>query len=348
MTAKGASEKRLLFMRNAEAAEAGSQRLGKTYEFELLADVPAHGFFQIGAMWIRPWDYAGPLPGRHHSMILSIKNMLDSDTGDPGRGPPAEVCALASVVLRRRINLGPLVRLDDKPMRVASQSPNQSPQLVAGKINLADLAPAIEKIRVLPDNLHEAFLLSCRFYQEALDLLDEKPDVAYLLLVSAIEIFVARLGMRNTEADFPPNLTAALAAVPEVERQIVVARLLQDRGIEKHFVKFINEHITHKFWEASPNKLTPAEGRIEPTEIEDLLSRIYDQRSKMVHAGEPLPPNIRNPPESAAEIDRGLEVSALGRKWRRDEFLPYVRFFERLVQHALLTFLERQVAANPA
>jgi hypothetical protein len=347
MTVQGEPERRLLFLRNIEAAEAGSKRSGSTYEFEVLADVPSHGALHVGPMSIQQWDYAESLVGRRHSLILSIKNLLAEDAGDPDRGPPREVCALMSVVLRRRISLGPMVRVNDKPMRLPGRSAQQSPELVAGKIDLRDLSPVIEMVRALPDHLHEAFLLSCRFYQEALEILDGKPDVAYLLLVSAIEIFIARLGKRNAQTDFPQKVAAAIALIPEPEaRKHVTDRLLEvDRGIQKHFVKFMMEHITQKFWEASPMTLSPGEGRIESAELEDLLNRIYDQRSKMVHAGAPLPPNIENPPENSAEIDRSLEVSALGRKWKRTEFLPYVRFFERLVQHVLVTFLARQAKA---
>src|SRR5438105_1956948 len=116
MTATSEPEKRLLFLRNIEAAERGTQRAGNTYEFEVLADVPAHGELRLGPMWMTQWDYAESLGDRRHSLILSIKNLLAEDVGDPHRGPPREVCALASVVLRRRIHLGPLVRVNDKPM----------------------------------------------------------------------------------------------------------------------------------------------------------------------------------------------------------------------------------------
>jgi hypothetical protein len=343
MTAKGSSEKRLQFLRNIEAAETDPKRSGKAYEFEVLADVPAHGLMQVGPIAIRPWDLAGSVVGDRHSLIFAMLNLLGPEVGNQGRGPPEEVCAFASVVLRRRISLGPLLRLDDRPMRIPSINAKQSPQLLAGKIDLGDLRSAIERIRSMPDDLHEPFLLACRFYQEALDLLDGKPDVAYLLLVSVIEIFVARLKLRQTEADLSPHITAALARLEPAERVTIVQRLLEvDRGIQKNFVRFVLSHVRQSFWEASPHKLSPAEGRIEQTELEHLLNRIYDQRSRMVHAGEPLPPNIENPPESFAEIDRSMEVTALGRKWRQSEFLPYVRFFERLVQHVLMTFLERQ------
>jgi hypothetical protein len=338
---------RLLFVRNIEAADAG--RSGRVYEFELVADVPAHGAFHAGPMWIRPWDFAESAIGRRHSLILSIQDLL----GEPGnhvRGPPQEICAFASVVLRRRIALGPLVRRDDKPMRVAVVGTAQSPQLLEGKIGLADLAPAVDRLRALPEHLHEAFLLSCRFYQEALELLDTKPDVAYLLLVSAIEVFIAKLGLRQAEEDFAVNIKDALLAVPEPHRAVLVKRLLEvDRGIQKNFVKFMLDYITPAFWERSSKHLSPADGRIEEHEIGDLMIRVYSQRSQMVHAGEPLPPNIVNPPETAAEIDRSAEVSALGRRWTQAEYLPYVRFFERLVQHVLVAFLERQTggAATP-
>jgi hypothetical protein len=356
MSAPSTPDRRLLFVRNMEAFEGKPQerRTGSIYEFEVLADVPAHGSAQTGPVLIRPWDVT-ELGGAHgHSLVLSIRDELKDKSGAATKegffhdsGPPGEICALASVVLRRRISLGPLLRLDDTPMRVRISNSKQSPQLVDGKIDLAQLPQSLAKVRALPEDLHEPFLLSCRLYQESLDLLDERPEVAYLLLVSAVEVFVARLGLRTREEDLPKETLILLDLVADASvRKKLVDRFLElDRGIQRNFVRFMMSHVTQEFWEASP-KCSPAEGRVESSELEDLLNRVYNQRSLMVHVGQPFPPNIENSPKSVAEIDRSIEVTALGRRWAQSDFLPYVRFFERLVQHVLTTFLDQKAKAQ--
>jgi hypothetical protein len=175
-----------------------------------------------------------------------------------------------------------------------------------------------------------------------LSLLETKPDVSYLLLVPCIEVFVGRLNRRKTREELGPEVVAALDACANNDAaRFLEARLLElDRGIAKSFVEFIVEHTTDDFWSAS--QAASHSGQIQRDELERLLKRIYTQRSKTLHEGQPFPPNIVSP-DGVQEIDR-REGFAIGEKrWTKADFIPYVGFFERLVHHVVVEFLRRQV-----
>jgi hypothetical protein len=184
-------------------------------------------------------------------------------------------------------------------------------------------------------------------YQEALDVIDQKPDFAYLLLVSCIEVIVVHLAQRTTESDLSAEIRESLAKVVDATaRATLLNRILElDRGIARNFVAVVLQYVDADYWADAPD-LDPTDGRIESTELPSLLKRIYDQRSRTLHQGEPFPPNIVRPPDSLAEIDRQTQLIIGERRWTASQFLPYVSFFERLVQHLLLQFLIKASSAR--
>jgi hypothetical protein len=348
----GRPDKRLFTLRNLSASEAGGDG-HEVYEFEVFCEVPTNGEFRRGPFALVPWD-AEPAPsGFRRSLLLTIANHLPDEHLGASKAPTkggfyhgvsmqAEFCALATALLRRRIDLGPLVRARDIPIRVPLTGRRRHNQLVSGEIKLNDLDTALDALRALPEEHHQMFILACRMYQEALTQIDEKPDLAYLLLVSAIEVFVAKMGQRTKESELAPELLAALGKIPdETSRRLVVDRILDlDRGISRNFVAFVVDLVSDDFWNESPN-LAVEKGRIEASELSELLYRVYNQRSKTLHEAEPFPPNVMEPPDTDAEIDRSEGISVGQRRWTQSQMIPYVRFFERLVQHVLKRFLAK-------
>ncbi len=292
-------EKRLYTVRNLEAHRERGDAEPSLYEFEVFAEVPFPHECEVGPFAIIPWD-AEPTPnGTRRSLILRFADYLEApDAADKstkkgfyhGISMPAEFCALASALLRRRVSLGPMLRLDDAPIRIRPPSQRRHPGLIAGEVDTYTLKHRIESLEHLPREFHEAFILSCRMYQEALGLIDDKPDLAYLLLVSSIEVFVAKFCPKTTENDLSADVTSALSACPDAERAVLLRRILDlDFGISRNFVAFIIQHLRDSFWQDSPQIATAA-GRIAKEELPDLLKRIYNQRSKTLHEAEPFPP----------------------------------------------------------
>jgi hypothetical protein len=343
------SERRLYTIRNAAASVLReSKESPPIYEFEVFSEVPVDGEFIFGPFSLSAWD-ATPPTGSRRSLVLRFADFLDiksplvkSTKGGfyHGISMPDEFCALATALLRRRVLLGPLLRVNDGAIRVSSPSYPPNLDLVKGKIDLSQLASRLEELSRLPSEYHEAFILACRMYQEAVMVIDDKPDIAYLLLVSGVEVFVAKFVPRTSESELSEEIRQALGQCDPESRKVLLRRILElDRGISRNFVSFVNAHVTDDFWSQSP-KISTEEGRVTREELPELLKRVYNQRSKTLHEAEPFPPNVLAPPNDYAEIDRRSEITVGERRWTQTQFVPYVRFFERLVQHVLVTFLK--------
>jgi len=344
------SERRLYTIRNAEAYSQGESKKDQTvYEYEVFTEVPIIGEFVFGPVSLSTWDTEAPPLGSRRSLVLRLADCLDikSRPAKPTKGGfyhgfdlPTEFCTLATVLLRRRVLLGPVLRIDDEAIRYSSQPHPQNPYLTKGEIDPGLLTSRFEDLLRLPFEYHEAFILACRMYQEAIMAIDDKPDIAYLLLVSAVEVFVAKFMPRTSEDELSTDLVQALAKCDPEPRKILLRRILElDRGISRNFVSFVTAHVADDFWLQSP-KISADQGRVSREELPELLKRIYNQRSKTLHEAEPFPPNVLAPPNNDTEIDRRPEITVGQRKWTQPQFVPYVRFFERLVQHVLVTFLK--------
>lgn len=353
-----ATDKRLFSVRNFVASNQKSKGKPNIYEFEVFVEVPVQGEFRNGPFMLVPWDTDDGPVGLQRSLVLTIESYL-ADIVPAGTAPsnaiskgfyhvltlPEEICALATTLLRRRVTLGALLRANGMPLRVRPQLPRRHDAIIAD-LDLDELSPSMAQVFGLPVDYHQMFILACRMYQESLSLIDAKPDLAYLLLVSCIEVFVGRLGRRTKETDLAPTLRDALAKCDEGSRAVILeAYLAQDRGVGRNFVEFILEHVGDEFWAASP-KITVDKGLIERVELPALLTRIYDARSKLVHEAEPFPPNVLDAPDDKSEIDRRSELTVGEKRWSQKQIIPYARFFERLVQHVLTAFLKKHTSVQ--
>ena len=172
-------------------------------------------------------------------------------------------------------------------------------------------------------------------------MIEEQPDMAYLNLVSAIETLCQKHDIGEvTLSDFDPKLAELVDRVENEDLRSRIGQTILGRQqfIGRRFAAFILDYMEEGFWTEAKR---PKVGKIKPEELADLLKRIYDQRSRTLHTGEPFPVSIFYPPILGAEIDFSLGVSNGERKWKPKEFVPHPHFFERLVNHVLKTFLRR-------
>lgn len=343
-------DERLFVIRNLEAheAKAGTANL-VNYEVEVFSEVPLSETFESGPYSLRRWDLDPIQAGERRSLVLGLTYCLAGGVDEGisrrdgfyhGLSMQEEFCTLASVVLRKRVWPGPVMRIGNKPSRTKGSTLPRHKALLSGTLHAPTLKESLERIRKLPAKYHEAFILACRMYQEAISIIDEKPDFAYLLLVSAIEVFVAKFGPRTTEDELSPEVRAALDACPEVPRRVLAKRLLElDNRITRNFVSFVVDHVAEDFWARHD---VPSAGHVTKAELPKLLKRIYNQRSKTLHEARPFPPYVLFADSEDTEIDRRAEVVVGAHRWTEADSIPDVRFFERVVQHVLLNFLVRR------
>lgn len=341
-----ASPKVMFYVRNKERlASAGGEE--RSSEYEVICDSHIVGELRYGPYYFTIWEFDRKEAGEERLLCLRIREAVLPEGQElwrsatktglyHGGGIPAELVALACVFLRRTLRLGRLVRMDDSP-RMFSQTFGGTPHyLERGEANLGQMGDWLNLVECLKPELHEPFILAARLYQQALELLGSKADLAYLNLVSAIEVLAQDFEITKPSVEeFDPTLGRLLAQVADegLRQQLASSFLKRERFIQRRFVSFVLAHISADFW-TEPGR--PTLGLISPEGLPGLLKKVYEQRSRTLHSGEPFPPAITSVEE---ELPVGLSMSIGERKWDRPDFIPCIPFFERLVNHVLKHFV---------
>lgn len=347
----GENEK-MYFIRNITAIE--NKHETESLEYEIIADANITADLDYGPYYFCMWDFAEEKSivfrnGDKRKLCLRITfGLFGSDWNSAsesgyshGGGIADELVALSSLFLRRRLKLGPIVRRNDRPMYLPKSTGWIDKQVVEGHSSLRDLSDWLKLVEGLDTKYHLKFILSARLYHRALLLVEEEPDFAYLNLVSAIEVLCGDTDIgKVTLQDLNTKLSGLVRSIDDESLKIEVeAEILKNnRFIKRKFVKFILDNLDENFWDEGER---PKIGKIESTDLELLLGRIYDQRSKTLHEGDPFSPSVCHPPILGEEIDISLGEFQGDRIWKLKKFIPSVQFFERLVNHVLKTFLKR-------
>lgn len=344
-------DKRMYFIRNIHALKDEGVE-SHVAEYEVITDVHTVGAFDYGPYYFTLWEFSHKPGGEERKLCLRIREISPSSEDEPwksatkrgfhhGGGIAHELVVLACLFLRRRFKLGPMVRMNDSPRLLSHRGGWIDRPLITGASNLAELPQWLTLAEQLNSNYHLRFVLSARLYHRAVQLIEEQPDMAYLNLVSAIEVLCQETDIGGIGlSDLDEELARYVHSVENEELRGNIERCIlnRERFIRRRFVAFIIKHIEGTFWSEVER---PDHGRIETDKLPDLLGRIYDQRSRTLHTGEPFPASILMPPPGGVEIDFALSVIAGEKKWEAKDFIPYPHFFERLVNHVLKTFLKR-------
>jgi len=353
---KNINDKRMYFIRNIEDLEDKSVESHKI-EYEVSTDGYTVGECNFGPYYFSIWEISYKKEGEERKLCLRIKEKGYSQDDSSWKfadkeafyheGDIAdEILALSSLFLRRRFKRGPKVRWNDEPRLFLKPEEWIDKPLITGKRKLTDLPYWLELVNGLDDNLHQKFILAVRLYYHAILFLEEQPDMAYLNLVSSIETLCREQNIGKVELrDLDVRLATLVDNIGnnDLKGKIERAILKREKFINRRFREFIVENIEDSFWSY---KERPERGRIDPGTLRELLTRIYNQRSKTLHEGQPFPPSIFRPPLIGAEIEFSLGMIDRGRKWEPEDYIPNPHFFERLVNHVLKTYLKRNQKKN--
>lgn len=346
-----ADDKRMQFIRNIEVLTNKNIETHVT-EYEVITDAHIVGEFTYGPYYFTVWEIGIKQEGEKRKLCLRIRERALSKDYQPsetatrsayyhGGGIADELLALASLSLRRKFQLGPIVRMNDIPRILSLRKDWIDRSLVTGRSNLEELLELLKLVEGLNSDYHQRFILAVRLYHRALLLIEEQPDLAYLNLISAIETLCQDHDIgKITISDLDQEIAELMDSMEnkDLRNKIEQAILKRERFIGRRFVAFIIDHTDEDFW---TKEKRPEHGRIEPKDLANLLKRIYERRSRTLHTGEPFPASIFSPPIMGAEIDFSLNVIKGEKKWEPKDFIPHPYFFERLVNHVLKTFLEK-------
>jgi hypothetical protein len=207
-------------------------------------------------------------------------------------------------------------------------------------INPDALTAFLMRLPTIP-NVQEV-VYAARLYKLALELIVDRPDTAYLMLVSVVEC-LANIALE----EFEPNEAEKLESKAHIIKRArefgldeQQAKLLAleaskgDRWLTKRFVKFCTDYCSLAELSKPDNVFMVLDHLTPPaSEFANVLSRIYRARSKNLHVASPFPPGIGIGMGPEIKI-RDLPLDPLGRP-----DIPPVAWFERVVSIAARKYL---------
>lgn len=192
---------------------------------------------------------------------------------------------------------------------------------------------------------------AARAFQDALWIAESDPHLAWLLLVSSLEIaanshFTASGSALDNFVELKPDLSSIII---DAGGQELLKRVAEDfKGVFGSTKKFLV--FCEKFIPNAPDTRPTEEGRITWTwsGMKPLLSKIYDLRSQALHAGIPFPAPMCRPPSKSSQEDHPAEkaIIALAEGTMTANWLPKdapiaLHTFQYFVRGALLNWWQQ-------
>jgi hypothetical protein len=330
-----------------------------------------------------PYQFFNTVPTRHghgivrSAVVVRLELHMEFDSPDPDKTDPGvyhggglvdELAALASLLTGARFRAGGQSRRfeasDDPRGRPIAWDTRPEPTLSVSHNGIVlptcggqhSLMP-LEQLTIYPDmDARDAIALirAARLYQDALWMAESEPNLAWIMLVSAVEAVVNRwhtspddplLRLRSAKPDFVEYLDATnVAGVAER----IAAEFADTTRSTWKFMAFLIAHLP------PPPSVRPAEhAQIAWTETEmrRAFRVIYGHRSKALHEGIPFPPRLCQP---VSHGGRGVVVaerpfftrsSEMGGTWLARDVPMFLHVFEYIARHAIIRWLSSSVSA---
>ena len=271
-----------------------------------------------------------------------------------------ELAALCSLLLEVRMMPGPIERefevggdpmgrprphaSDLLPFLPMVNADPQIPRLLEQK-SLGELSRLCDFIE-LDASRATTLVKSARLYQQALWIADSSPEMAWLLLVSAIETAAVSWDVAQLTAEEKltlafPSLSAHLHEFDNSDLVATVADHLHPlTGTTSKFVSFIEA------FAPAPPAVRPTFGLFdyEPRALRKSMSKVYGYRSRALHAGTPFPSSMSWPPSrhqdqpAYDETPTGTASGSRGASWRVEDTPLLLHTFAYIARGALLNW----------
>ena len=350
------------------AAHSEGAPLGGAFEYELYTDARVDGDLVTGpCTWIDTYASSpAPEAGRAAPAVtlrieihLTDAEFVEVDFDQPGTKDYLagdmgdEMASLASLAFHSRVRSGGLKRRFesmDNP-GVPFMPFHAVPRLGAPVSEARSMLPGITDAIVLGDagelldkypnaslNNARALARAARLFAQALWVADDDPAQSWLRLVSAVESAAAQ--WKSQGGSSLDRLQAADPDLATLVRQAGdVAGPLADRlaPTVKATNKFLNFLVSH----CPPAPATrPAYGQVNWQDLEPTLLKIYDHRSRDLHAGTPFPGPLCGHPDKdangvAAERIHSLGVAGQGGVWTEEDLPMHLHTFAYITGGAL-------------
>lgn len=259
-------------------------------------------------------------------------------------GVLGEILSLFSLFLRCRFYLISAISRDVKTeysFIYKSCDPEIHPQIFGNnRRNFAmGLNGLLDSIKKLDEKYHQRFILACHHYLKALREVGIDHDMVFVKLVSAIEA-LSKFTELNTKDDVLKDKgisdfidRCSLSKEEKMELKII----FDNRKSKRRFIRFIEEYSKGFF---KGGRFKAPQLKIKKSDLPKTLSIIYDARSGYLHNGEPM--YLSQPMRGGQKWDIDPAIGAIidNRRISERKKVPYTYWFEGLVRHCLLKFLE--------
>lgn len=271
-----------------------------------------------------------------------------------------EIACLVSLQHGARLVAGDISRTFDGSDPLGEPRTDSRPPIVysPARRSTAVLPWVLEDKRIVPGllpKLHQltprealALLRAARSYRDAIWIAEADPQLAWLLLVSALEVAAAHTAAPDGDdlegrfREAMPKLTNTLDSIGADAVALVAPHLVH---LIKSTARFL--HFFERFPPPPPERRPPEGFRFRPWEssMKKALSTVYDWRSKALHGGAPFPPPMCNPPHvnlsdwsAPCETVPGLAAHTQGGTWTRNQMPFTLHLFEYIARQSLLAW----------
>lgn len=236
--------------------------------------------------------------------VLTLNGSLYPKTIE-GIDPEHEIAALLALETGARIATGSRTRyMNPTDPSGSPRGERAHPGQLQRRNSAHWIVPGLHRLRGVNECTHfetypmlskenaAALTRAAMSFNAALWICESEPELAWLLLVSAVECIAGKSAELEQPFDMPEELVSVATALPDEERQLLVNYLQKRSLLLRKFLEFFKANM--------PN---PPKGRASDRALDwswsglkPLLKRIYDMRSKRLHAGVHFPAWICRPP----------------------------------------------------
>ena len=306
---------------------------------------------------LRAWDHLSDAPSNQpHSIETDIESYFGGDIGD-------EVAALLGLALARRVRCGGRVRQglpplgDGRPrtleLGLASEQEHQTPMLepparkpmihwLADPVLIEDAFTLLKSYPTLDGSDATALVRAARQYVDALWLADSDPRLAWIKLVSAVEVIANRFDDCREDSHLAQlkrhrkKLYNKLKDLPDGDAEIIAGEIGRLFNAERKFRSFI------KRFDPGPPALRPPAGPacFDWNSLDTAMAKLYEHRSGDLHDGIAFPAVMCEPPDEhignmPSERFYFLGVSTKGGRWEADDLPMHLHLFAHIAGAAI-------------
>jgi hypothetical protein len=320
------------------------------YRFLHTVPTPVPGIVQPTMVLRSDWHWSHPSPDFQET----------DDERYHGGSPAEEIAALASLAMGVRFRAGDSTRqfvpggdpkgsprawsMRSTPVLNISKSLHRwvLPRVAEGQHPVELLKP----LNILPSispSSAISLVRSARLYQDSLWLAESEPELSWILMVSALETGALCWRPQKEEPllkleSAKPELFEYLSSLDNPTVANRVAEAFKDSfGVTRKFLDFV---LTFRPPEPVER---PKWGTIDWSNhsLKRILKKVYDYRSKALHAGKPFPAPMCEPPYRDASwpapSERPMGHSSMGGgTWREEDIPLFLHTFEYITRETLL------------